>query len=159
MVASLGGIIFYEFYGDNTGGTELDVDGDGTATQEDEFVSVQNTSGAAIDISGWQIWSDSAGAGAPDRPQDGLYHTFPPGTELASGETLRIVNEITGTPKAGMQEASEGGVESGSGGTSTNFLSEGGNSRHAESVGLVDPSTGDYIILNLNGSKASGVPG
>ncbi len=158
MVASLDGIIFHQFYGDNTGGAEFDTDGDGTATQEDEFVSIQNTSGVPVDLSGWQIWSDMTGAGAPDGPQDGLYHTFPSGTVLAPGKTLHIVNEYTGTPPSNIQEASEGGLESGSGGTNTNFLSEGGPSGQAESVALVNPSTGEYIILNLTSGVSSGIP-
>ncbi len=159
MVASLDGIIFHQFYGDNTGGAEFDTDGDGTPTQEDEFVSVQNTSGVAVDLSGWQIWSDMSGAGAPDGPQDGLYHTFPPGTVLAPGKTLHIVNEYTGTPPSNIQEASQGGLESGAGGINTNFLSEGAPAGQAESVALVNPSTGEYIILNLSGTDPSGIPG
>lgn len=160
MVASLSGIIFKQVYGDNSGGAEFDTDGDGTPTQEDEFVSINNTSGVSVDISGWQIWSDMTGAGAPDGPQDGLYHTFPPGTVLAPGQTLYVVNEITGTPSPNMQEASEGGVESGAGGVNTNFLSEGdANPSSPESVVLVDPATGDYIVLNFSATEPSGVPG
>jgi hypothetical protein len=159
MVASLEGIIFDQIYGDNTGGAEFDFDGDGTATQEDEFVSFTNTSGTAVDVSGWQIWSDATGAGAPDGPQDGLYHTFPPGTVFSPGETIYIVNEITGTPAVNMQEASEGGVESGAGGTNTNFLSEGGPTGQSESLALVNPDTGEYIILNMADGVASIIPG
>ncbi len=159
MVASLDGIIFHQFYGDNTGGAEFDTDGDGTPTQEDEFVSVQNTSGSSVDLSGWQIWSDMSGAGAPDGPQDGLYHTFPPGTVLAPGKTLHIVNEYTGTPPSNIQEASQGGLESGAGGINTNFLSEGAPAGQAESVALVNPTTGEYIILNLASGVSSGIPG
>lgn len=157
MVASLGGIIINQIYGDNSGGAEFDTDGDGTTTQEDEFVSVQNTTGSAIDLSGWEVWSDMSGAGAPDGPQDGLYHTFPPGTVLNPGRTLYIVNEITGTPASNMQEASEGGVESGAGGANTNFLTE-GDTGNPESIALVNPSTGDYIIINLSGTDPSGIP-
>ncbi len=159
MVASLDGIIFHQFYGDNTGGAEFDTDGDGTATQEDEFVSLQNTSGVPVDLSGWQIWSDATGAGAPDGPQDGLYHTFPPGTTLAPGKTIYIVNEYSGALPGNFQEASEGGLESGSGGTNTNFLSEGGPSGQPESVALVNPATGEYIVLNLATGEPSGIPG
>jgi len=160
MAASLDGIIFDQFYGDNSGGAAFDTDGDGNATQEDEFVSFTNTSGAPVDLSGWQIWSDMSGAGAPDGPQDGLYHTFSPGTVLNPGQRLYVVNEITGTPAGNMQEASEGGVESGAGGTNTNFLTEGdGSSSQPESVALVNPSTGEYIILNFSATEASTIPG
>lgn len=164
MTANLSGIRFDQIYGDNSGGGEFDTDGDGTATQEDEFVSFTNDSGTAVDISGWQIWSDMTGAGAPDGPQDSLYHTFPPGTTLTPGQTLYIVNEITGIPPSWAQEASEGGVESSAGGTNTNFISEGAEGADSESLVLVDPSTGNYIVFNMSTSPSavpslSGFPG
>ena len=162
MVADVSGIIFSQVYTDNTGGPEFDTDGDGNATQEDEFVSVQNTTGAPVDISGFQIWTESGvGTGGADSAQvnDGLYHTFPPGTVLQPGETLYIINEITGTPASWMQEASEGGVESAEGsGPSTNFLSEGdGEPNAGESLALVDPASGDYIIFNMSGNTPSDI--
>lgn len=119
MPLSLGGLIFGQIMPDNTEGAEFDSDQDGTATQEDEFVSVTNTTGAPLDVSGWQIWSVSTGTGAPDAPVSGLYHTFPSGTVLAPGQTLWVINEVTGTQNY-AQEASQGGVESGAGGVSTN---------------------------------------
>lgn len=151
MPTNLNGIIFNQVYTDNTGapGPEFDTDGDGTATQEDEFVSFTNLSGGDVDISGWQVWSDSTGSGAPDAPQDGLYHTFAPGTVLENGATLAVINEITGTPGFWAVEASEGGVESGAGGVSTNLLSEGNGASQTESVVLLNPATGDYIVFNL----------
>ena len=74
-------------YTDNSGGPapEFDSDGDGVASQEDEFVAISSVSGTPVDISGWQIWSDSTGSGAPDTPVDGLYLTFAPGTVVANG--------------------------------------------------------------------------
>ena len=148
MVASLNGVIFDQVYGDNSGPSEFDSDGDGTTTQEDEFVSFTNTSGAPLDKSGWQIWSDATGTNAPDTTQDGLYHTFAPDTVLAPGETIYVINEITGDGPYNAQEASEGGVESGAGGESSNYLSEGGTD--AESVALVDPSTGQFLVFNMD---------
>ncbi|MEL6885031.1 MAG: Hint domain-containing protein [Pseudomonadota bacterium] len=168
MAANLEGIRFDQIYGDNSGTHDgqqpFDTDGDGTATQEDEFVSITNTTGTPMDVSGWQIWSDSAGTGAPDAPQDGLYHTFPPGTVLQPGETLYIINEISGDAPNWAQEASEGGVESGAGGESTNFLTEGSDGTAGESVALVNPQTGDFIVFNMsseppNVQNLSGFPG
>ncbi|WP_282094695.1 Hint domain-containing protein [Epibacterium ulvae] len=150
MAANLSGIRFDQVYGDNSGGAAFDTDGDGTATQEDEFVSFTNSSGAPLDISGWQVWSDSAGFNAPDIAQDGLFHTFPAGTVLSPGETLYVVNEISGSAPVWAQEASEGGVESGAGGTSTNFLSEGMSDATPEAVALVNPGTGEYITFNMS---------
>ena len=155
MVAALNGIIFHQVYGDNSGGMVVDIDGDGTATQEDEFVSVQNTTASPIDISGWQIWSDASGFGAPDPQQDGLFHTFPPGTVIAPGKILYIVNEISGTPDTNMQEASQGGIESGAGGLNTNFLTEGNTGGGSEAVALVDPASGQYIVLSFEAGSAS----
>lgn len=151
MVANLNGVVFGQLYGDNSGGAEFDTDSDGATTQEDEFVSVTNTTGAAIDISGWEIWSDSTGTGAgADPPADGLYHTFPPGTVIAPGDTIYIINEYTGTLPSWAQEASVGGTESPGGGVVTNFLSEGGPNSLADSVALVDPVSGDYIVFNFS---------
>lgn len=162
MVVNLNGIAFGQIYGDNSGGAEFDSDGDGTPTQEDEFVSVTNTTGAPIDISGWEIWSEPAnGSGSPDSAQAGLYHTFPPGTTLAAGETLYVINEITGTVPGWAQEATVGGLESGSGAPVTNFLSEGNGGDSTESIGLVDPVSGDYIVFNASplASELTSLPG
>lgn len=160
MPINLDGLIFGQIMGDNSGpstlpGTPgpLDTDLDGTASQEDEFVSVTNTNTTPLDISGWQIWSDSTGGGSPTNPIDGLYHTFPPGTVLQPGETLWIVNEVTGD-RAYAQEASEG---SGNGGA-PNLLSEGNSGPQNESIALVDPVSGDYIIFNMSTSP-SAIPG
>ncbi|MEM7742528.1 MAG: Hint domain-containing protein [Pseudomonadota bacterium] len=150
MVASLNGIIFSQIYPDNSGGPEFDTDGDGTATQEDEFVAILNNSATAVDISGWQIWSDSTGSGAPDSPQDGLYHTFPADTILQPGQELFVINEITDTLGSWAQEASEGGVESGSGSPNTNFLTEGNGGGAPESIVLVDPVSGEFIVFNMS---------
>ncbi|MGZ2259797.1 Hint domain-containing protein [Roseobacter sp. A03A-229] len=168
MVANLQGVRFDQIYGDNsgTGGgqTPFDSDGDGSATQEDEFVSITNDNATPLDISGWQIWSDSTGSGAPDKPQDGLYHTFPSGTVLQPGQTLYIINEISGPAPNWAQEASEGGVESGSGGQNTNLLTEGSSGSAGESIALVDPVSGDYIVFNMstnapNVQNENGFPG
>jgi len=163
MPINLDGLIFGQIMPDNSGGAVFDTDLDGTPTQEDEFVSVTNTNTTALDVSGWQIWSDSTGSGAPDPPQDGLFHTFPPGTVLEPGETLWVINEITGT-RAFAQEASEGGVESGTGSPNTNFLTEGNSGGPGESIALVDPVSGDYIVFNMapgapNVAGLSGFPG
>ncbi|MEL6999798.1 MAG: Hint domain-containing protein [Pseudomonadota bacterium] len=157
MAANLEGVLFTQIYTDNDGGPEFDSDGDGTATQEDEFVAIQNTSSAPVDVSGWQIWSDSTGGGATDAPQDGLYHTFPPGTVLAPGQEVFVINEITGPVPGFAQEASEGGVESGPGAPSTNLLTEGSGGGAAESIALVNPDTGEFIVFNMS-PNASTIP-
>ena len=168
MPVNLGGIIFSQVYTDNSGGPapEFDSDGDGVASQEDEFVAISSVSGTPVDISGWQIWSDSTGSGAPDTPVDGLYHTFAPGTVLANGEQLAVINEISagGSVPFTAVEASEGGVESGAGGVSTNLLTEGDGGSASESIVLLNPVTGEYIVFNFGPdpfdfSDISGFPG
>ncbi|MFD0857759.1 Hint domain-containing protein [Roseovarius aquimarinus] len=161
MVANLGGVRFDQVYTDNSqDGPEFDSDGDGIATQEDEFVSLTNDAGEPVDISGWQIWSQGKGSNAPDSAREGHYHTFPPGTVLAPGETLYIINEITGTPPRWAQEASEGGVESGAGGHSTNIMTE-GNTGHPDALALVDPASGAYIVFNMDAAppRIAALPG
>ena len=158
MVATLGGIAFHQIYGDNTGTGAVDTDRDGTVTQEDEFVSFINLTNAPIDISGWQVWSDSQGVNGIDAPRDGLYHTFAPGTVVQPGDTLFVINEFTGTPGNGVVEASQGGAESGAGGNSTNLLTEGdADGARSESVVLVNPATGEYLVFNM-AAVPSGVP-
>ncbi|MEM8539037.1 MAG: Hint domain-containing protein [Pseudomonadota bacterium] len=158
MPVNIEGLIFQQIMPDNSGApSPFDTDLDGTATQEDEFVSVTNTNATALDISGWQIWSDSTGSGAPDAPQDGLFHTFPPGTVLPPGGSLWVINEITGS-LAFAQEASEGGVESGSGAPNTNLLTEGSSGGPTESVAIVNPATGEYIVFNMS-TNPSIIPG
>lgn len=161
MPVNLDGLIFGQIMPDNSspnGSGEFDTDLDGTTTQEDEFISVTNTNSTPLDISGWQIWSDSTGSGADDTPQDGLFHTFPAGTVIAPGDTLWVINEITGT-LAFAQEASEGGVEGGA--TNTNLLTEGAGGSQSESVALYNPNSGEFIVFNMgpNAPQITSVPG
>lgn len=110
IVANLSGIRFDQVYGDSSGGAEFDADGDGSTTQEDEFVSFTNTTGSTVDVSGW------------------------------------------------ADVATEGGVESGTGGENTNFLTEGDSGTNSEAVYLVYPDTGDYIVFNMSSSPLNPAP-
>ncbi len=163
MPLSLEGVAFNQVMPDNSGGPVLDSDGDGTASQEDEFVSFQNTTDGDLDISGWQVWSVSAGYNAPDVAKTGLVHEFGADTVLEGGETLWVISEITGSLEW-AQEASEGGVEANGGGS--NLLTEGSAGSSAESVALVNPISGEYIVFNMaptpadyDAMKAAGFPG
>ncbi|TCL01239.1 lamin tail-like protein [Shimia isoporae] len=157
MTANLDGIIFHQIMPDNTGGPEFDTDGDGVTEMEDEFVSFQNASGQPIDISGWQVWSISAGAGAPVQAQTGLVHEFEEGTILAPGEPLWVVTELS-EDRHWATEASEGG-------DGKNLLTEGDHQSNTnESICLVNPDTGEYIVFNMGGNTPnyevySGFPG
>lgn len=71
----LGGIVINEILVDPNGANNFDADGNGTAAGTDEYVELYNSSGAAIDISGLQLWD--AGVGH--------WFTIPSGTILQSG--------------------------------------------------------------------------
>jgi predicted extracellular nuclease/cytoskeletal protein CcmA (bactofilin family) len=80
-----------------------DANGDGTvSTSQDEFVELVNTSGAALDISGWTL-SDAIG----------VKHTFPSGTILPDQTAIVIFGGGTPTGSFGcsiVQTASSGGL-------------------------------------------------
>ena len=54
--ANLSGIVINEILVDPTATTGYDTDGNGTIKAEDEFIELYNTSGLAVDVSGWQFW-------------------------------------------------------------------------------------------------------
>ncbi len=58
-----------------------DLNGDGIGTNDDQFIELVNTSGVTVDISGWQLYE-----------RDVVKHTFAPGTTLAPGERITIVD-------------------------------------------------------------------
>jgi len=66
----LDGIVINEVLADPTGALSFDTDGNGTAANGDEFVELANVSASAVDISGWQLWSDG----------NNLWYTFPGAT-------------------------------------------------------------------------------
>ncbi len=94
-----------------------DANGDGTAdTSQDEFVEIVNTSGGAIDISGWTL-SDAAG----------LRHTFPGGTVVPDQCSVVVFGGGAPTGTFGnsiVQTASEGFLGFNNGGDGI-FLNDG----------------------------------
>ena len=79
-----GGIAINEILPDPNGPNNFDTDGNGVATGSDEFVELTNTSIAAIDISGLEMW---------DAGRDNWF-TFPPGTFLQAGASAVIIRNV-----------------------------------------------------------------
>ncbi|MCK8462556.1 Hint domain-containing protein [Aliiroseovarius sp. S1339] len=80
----LGGISINEILADPNGANNFDTDGNGNAQGGDEFIELINTSNAAIDISGLELW---------DRGRDNWF-TFPSGTVLEPGAVAVVVRNV-----------------------------------------------------------------
>jgi predicted extracellular nuclease len=79
-------LIINEIHFDPASGVAGDANGDGTRDfSQDEFIEIVNTSGSAIDISGWTLSDD-----------DGDDFTFPANTILSAGQALVLFGG--GTP-------------------------------------------------------------
>ena len=128
----LNGLFFSELLVDNAGNGAVNVNGQGGANKRDEFIEIQNTSGATVDLNGYQIWSDKMG----------LLHSFGPGDQVADDATATVVGSYT-SPPAGFYGAN-GNTNGASGGGG--FLEDGENSKF-DTIYLVAPS-GDYIQLS-----------
>lgn len=143
----LNGLTFYEVLTDNNGGaTGFDVDNDGAATDADQFVSFVNTTGAPLDISGYEVWSTTQAGGDTTVYR---YHTFAPGTVLQPGEVIYVVTEYTGDPS--LREANI--VEAN--GAVTTDTSDLLRANADGEIALVDPSTGDYIQFTFDRTPAN----
>jgi len=80
----LGGIVINEILADPNGANNFDTDGNGTANATDEFVEILNTSNAAIDISGLQLWDQG----------NNNWFTFPSGTILQPGAHAMVITGV-----------------------------------------------------------------
>lgn len=128
----LNGLFFSELLVDNAGGGAVNVNGQGGANKQDEFIEIQNNSGATVNLSGYQIWSD----------KNGLLHTFGTGNQVASGGTATVVGSYN-NPPAGFFGANGNNNSSSQGG---GFLEDGEGSKF-DTIYLVAPN-GDYIQLS-----------
>ncbi|OYX41612.1 MAG: hypothetical protein B7Z02_14920 [Rhodobacterales bacterium 32-67-9] len=83
----LGGIVINEILIDpNSTTANYDTDGDGTAGAADEFVELYNSATTAIDISGLELWDQTAGN----------WFTFPSGTILQPGAHAVVITDALG---------------------------------------------------------------
>jgi hypothetical protein len=138
------GIIISEILVDNPAGG-FDTDGDGSANKSDEFVEIQNTTGSAISLDGFQVWT----------AKNGLLYSFGSGDTISAGGTATIVGEYTGTLPAGHYDA---GVAEGA-----DFLRD-GEGAQTDSIFLVNSATGEYVVLSYGAPPStpvlpSGFPG
>ncbi|WP_299723800.1 Hint domain-containing protein [uncultured Tateyamaria sp.] len=130
MADVLDGLIFSEFLVDNSPFVAgHDTDGDGTHNKSDEYIELQNTTGSAISLEGYQVWSDSGG----------LLYEFGASDTIEPGQTATIVGEYTGTPPDGFYDA---GLNEGD-----DFLQDGEGSSN-DTIYLVNPTTGDFIVFS-----------
>ena len=86
----LSGVTINEIGGSPSAGQDLN--GNLIGTDDDQFIELVNTSGSTVDISGWQIYENTV-----------VVHTFAPGTMLAAGERLVVVDSddtLMGFPPA-----------------------------------------------------------
>lgn len=130
----LGGIVINEVLVDPNGAQNFDTDGNGAANSVDEYVELYNTSGAAIDISGLQLWD--AGVGN--------WFTFPPGTVLAAGAHAMV---ISGVQAGGALPTGDPGDLFFDAGRAAPLINNGG-----DNITLLDPSgAGTFIQATFNG--------
>ena len=144
----LNGLFFSEILADNAGNGAFNVNGQGGANKQDEFVEIQNNSGNAINLGGYQIWSG----------KNGLLHTFGNSDQIAPGATATVVGSYTNPPNGFYGANGANNSASGNGG----FLEDGEGSK-SDTIYLVAPG-GDYIRLSYGtppqnpGGLPSGFP-
>ena len=129
MADRLDGLIISEILADNAGNAAFDTDQDGTSNKADEFVEIQNATGSAISLDGYEIWSEKVG----------LLYQFGAGDSIAAGGTATVLGEYTGTPPAGF-------YDSGAADT-VNWLPD-GEGQKFDSIFLVNSVTGEYVVLS-----------
>lgn len=140
----LNGLFFSEILADNAGGSAVNVNGQGGANKQDEFVEIQNSSGGPIDLNGYQIWSD----------KHGLLHSFGAGDEISAGGTATVVGSYTNPPAGFYGANGNNNAASSNGG----FLEDGEGNKF-DTLYLVAPD-GNYIQLTYgqNPQAPGGLP-
>jgi uncharacterized repeat protein (TIGR01451 family) len=95
-------VVINEVLADPPDGTDGDANRDGTRDgTEDEFVELVNSTGAAVNLSGWTIKTQAVGGTTQT-----TRHTFAAGTSLPSGEAIVVFGG--GGPTAGFDTAAFG---------------------------------------------------
>ncbi len=144
MPDTLSGLFISEILADNPG-SGFDTDGDGSTNKSDEFVEIQNATGSAISLDGFEIWSS----------KNGQLYSFGAGDSVAPGGTATVVGNYDGAEPPGFYDA--GLNENG------NFLQDGEGNKN-DTLFLVDTNTGEYIVLSYGTNATqlappSGFPG
>ncbi|MBU2982070.1 Hint domain-containing protein [Lentibacter algarum] len=131
----LGGIVINEILVDPNGVNNFDTDGNGTASNTDEFVEFYNTSGSAIDISGLEIWDQGVGN----------WFTFPPGTVLQPGAHAVVIVGVQAGGSLPTGGANDLFFDAGRG---TAVINNGG-----DNLTLYDPASDTFIQATFNGDS------
>lgn len=145
MADILDGLLISEILADNAGSSATDTDGDGQANKADEFVEIQNSTGAPIALDGFELWSEKVG----------LLYSFAAGDTIAANGTATVVAEYTGAEPPGFFDAGEA--------NNVNWLPD-GEGQKFDSIFLVNSNTGEYIVLSYGDpprtpTLPSGFPG
>jgi len=134
---TLNGIQIAEILPDPNGANNHDTDGNGVAATSDEFIKLLNTTGAAVDIGGYELYLEGS-ANLPTAP-----FTFPSPTVIAPGGCLTIINAWDDTICPLPADV----IESGAFGFS---LGNGG-----DQIALLDTNTSTYISSSYNGDTTA----
>lgn len=132
----LNGLFFSEILADNAGGGAVNVNGQGRANKQDEFVEIQNSTGTTISLDGYQLWSD----------RNGLLHTFAAADQIAAGGTATVVGTYNNPPDGFYGANGNNNSASSNGG----FLEDGEGNKD-DTIYLVAPD-GNYIQLSYGQS-------
>lgn len=140
----LNGLFFSEILADNAGRGAINVNGQNGINKQDEFIEIQNSSGAAIELNGYQLWSD----------RNGLLHSFGAGDQIESGGTATVVGSFNNPPAGFFGANGNNNSASSNGG----FLEDGEGNKN-DTIYLVAPD-GDYIQLSYgqNLQNPGGLP-
>ncbi|WP_298859921.1 Hint domain-containing protein [uncultured Sulfitobacter sp.] len=129
----LGGIVINEILVDPNGALNFDTDGNGTAAATDEYVELYNSSNAAIDISGLQLWDMGVGN----------WFTFPPGTILQAGGHALVLSGVQSGGSLPTGSANDLFFDAG---RAAPLINNGG-----DNITLYDPTNDEFAQATFNG--------
>lgn len=138
----LNGLFFSEILADNAGGGAVNVNGQGGANKQDEFIEIQNNSGATINLAGYEIWSQV----------NGRLHAFGATDTIDPGDTATVIGAYNNPPD-GFYEATDNPNPNGN--SNGGFLLDGEGGLR-DTIYLVAPD-GDYIRISYG--QPAQVPG
>ncbi len=136
-----GSIAFNEILIDPNGSLNFDTDGNGDASQFDEFLELVNIGSSSVDISGWQLW---------DQGTDNWF-TFPSNTTLGAGNYASVITQVQ---SGGSFPATDpGNLWFDAARTSSAVFNNGG-----DNVVLLDPGANEFIQFLYNGDPEDNPP-
>ncbi len=129
MPDSLSGVIINEIH-QNPSGPGQDYDGDGAANGNDIFIELHNTTGAPVDLNGWQL------------------HVYPPGTLGSLSHTFGAGDQIPANGYFTIVESNGAGVTLTGVGSPADFSDEPGiGIGDDNTLILYDPGAGQFVAL------------